>query len=100
MLRSALLICGVVFLAIGLTSLLTHCYAPPGWPFIICGTILIIAVLCERWRYQHVQHTHDERWRQTDERFEDPETGQTVEVLYDPATGERRYVRASGKTSP
>lgn len=32
------------------------------------------------------------RWRRTDERFVDPETGKLVTVWFDANTGERRYV--------
>ncbi|MGN6590575.1 MAG: hypothetical protein ACTHKE_09820 [Sphingomicrobium sp.] len=32
------------------------------------------------------------RWRPTDERFVDPESGELVTVWFDPASGERRYV--------
>ena len=40
----------------------------------------------------------EEGWQQTDERFIDPESGQPVQVFYNPRTGERRYVAAnSGK---
>ena len=35
----------------------------------------------------------------TRERFEDPATGETLEVLYDRASGERRYVRAGESAS-
>lgn len=62
-------------------------------PFLIWGVILVIAVLFERWRYRHNEHIHDRQWQVTGEIFEDPETGQTMEVHYDPVSGERRYVK-------
>ncbi len=63
-------------------------------PFLIWGCILVIAVLCESWRYRRKEHAHDgSQWQRTGEKFEDPETGQTVEVHYDPVSGERRYVK-------
>jgi len=62
-------------------------------PFLIWGAVIMIAVLCERWRYRRNEHSHDRQWQPTGERFEDPETGQTMEVHYDPVSGERRYVK-------
>jgi hypothetical protein len=31
-------------------------------------------------------------WVKTEERFIDPDTGKTVDVFYDPRSGERQYV--------
>ena len=100
MLRSSLLVFGMVLAVIGLVLLAVHRCNPSGWPFLIWGAVIVIAVLFERWRYRHIQHSRDEQWQRTGERFEDPETGQTVEVLFNPSTGERRYVPESGKTPP
>jgi hypothetical protein len=58
-------------------------------PFLIWGLILAIAVLFERWRYRRNEHNHDRQWQSTGEKFEDPGTGQTMEVHYDPVSGER-----------
>ena len=33
-------------------------------------------------------------WVKTDERFVDPTSGETLDVWFDPKTGERAYVRA------
>ena len=33
-------------------------------------------------------------WQRTEERFVDPSTGEKLEVWFDPASGERAYVRA------
>ncbi|HTS09431.1 MAG TPA: hypothetical protein VMP68_27960, partial [Candidatus Eisenbacteria bacterium] len=90
---------GMVLTLIGLVLLTVHRCSPSGWPFLIWGSIIVIAVLFERRRYRHIQHSQDERWQRTGERFEDPETGQMVEVLYDPATGERRYIPMSCSAS-
>jgi hypothetical protein len=62
--------------------------------------ILLVALLCERWRYRRIEHPPAGNWQRTSERFEDPETGQIVEVLYDPTSGERRYAPASGRAMP
>jgi type IV secretory pathway VirB3-like protein len=55
------------------------------------GFILISAVLLERKRY-HIQVDRTQGyWQPTGERFVDPTTEQLMEVLYNPATGERDY---------
>ena len=92
MLRLGLLIFSLVLTGVGLVMLLRGTCAYQ--PFLIWGCILLIAVLCERWRYRRKEHNNDgTQWQQTGERFEDPETGQTLEVHYDPVSGERRYVK-------
>lgn len=91
MLRLVLLIVG---LALAVTGLVLRIQGNCGYlPFLIWGCVLTIAVLFERWRYQRKEHGDDGRWHGTGERFEDPETGKTVEVQYDPVSGERRYVK-------
>ena len=91
MLRIGLLIFASALLATGLVLLIrgTCDYRP----FLIWGSVLVIAVLCERWRYRPKEATHDGQWQQTGEKFEDPETGETLEVHYDSVSGERRYVK-------
>jgi hypothetical protein len=91
MLRIGLLIFGLVLTGSGLVLLLRGRCAYQ--PFLIWGGVLVIAVLCERWRYLRKEHNHDRQWQLTGEIFEDPETGQTLEVHYDPVSGERRYVK-------
>lgn len=90
MLRIFVLIFGVVLLGIGLFLLISgrSCGFQPA---LLWGGILVVAVLCERWRYRR-RHDETAQWQQTGERFQDPETGETLEVQYDPLTGERRYV--------
>jgi membrane protein implicated in regulation of membrane protease activity len=92
MLRLGLLFFGLVVTGTGVVLLVR---GKCGYqPFLIWGCVLLIAVLCERWRYRRKEHNHDGgQWQPTGERFEDPETGQTVEVHYDPVSGERRYVK-------
>jgi hypothetical protein len=98
MLRNVLLILAAGFAAIGLL-LVAAGSSSPGWPMLGWGAVVVIALLAERWRYRRVEHARGGRWQATGERFEDPETRQTVEVLYDPATGERRYVPAREEPS-
>lgn len=91
MLRTVLLIFGLVMTAIGM--FLWGRDKCAFQPFLIWGGILVIVVLFERWRYRRNEHANDRHWQSTGEKFEDPETGQTMEVLYDPVSGERRYVK-------
>lgn len=60
-------------------------------PFAIWGCFIAAAVLAERWRYRSRNAAESGDWQKTEERFVDPESGQTVQVLYNPRTGERRY---------
>jgi hypothetical protein len=39
------------------------------------------------------------RWQRTDEQFIDPTTGDPVEVMFDPRTGERRYVAGKSRAA-
>ncbi len=55
------------------------------------GLILFAAVMLERWRYRKASTERPSEWRDTNERFVDPETGQLTQVMYDPRTGDRRY---------
>ncbi len=91
MLRIGLLIFGIGLTVAGLVLFIQGKCAYE--PFLIWGTVLVIVVLFERWRYRRNEHDHDRQWQPTGERFEDPETGQTTEVHYDPVSGERRYVK-------
>ena len=54
------------------------------------GVLGILGTVFERWRY-HKRPPPAARWEPTGERFEDPATGEAMEVLYDPVSGERRY---------
>jgi hypothetical protein len=64
----------------------------PGIQALSVGGIVALGILFERWRYRKPEAPTDARWQPTDERFIDPATGRNVEVFYDPASGERRYV--------
>ncbi|HUI58722.1 MAG TPA: hypothetical protein VLX90_00785 [Steroidobacteraceae bacterium] len=69
----------------------------PGLPLLGSGIVIILGVLFERWRYQK-RSPPGARWQPTGERFIDPTSGQSVEVLYDPRSGERRYTSAAAPT--
>jgi hypothetical protein len=74
---------------IGLIALGVHV---PGWQALALGSLILIGTLFERWRYRRIEEPSNGRWQRTDEKFIDPSTGSPVEVLFDPTTGERRYV--------
>lgn len=60
-------------------------------PAAIWGSVIAAAVWIERWRYVARSAAPGAGWQVTGERFVDPETGRTMQVLYHPGTGERRY---------
>ena len=72
----------------------------PGLNLILIGAVVVLGTVFERWRYRNSPPA-GARWERTGERFVDPASGDTMEVYYDPASGERRYLRegesAAGK---
>jgi hypothetical protein len=63
-----------------------------GFYLLAMGTVILAAILFERWRYRAASTRAPPGWQRTDERFEDPQSGETLTVYYDPASGERHYV--------
>lgn len=60
---------------------------------LIGGLLLVVGLAIERWRYKPVRReVPDARWKDTGERFIDPETGLLTGVYFDPARGERHYI--------
>jgi hypothetical protein len=59
------------------------------------GGLIILGTAFERWRYRPNHGRPGAGWQPTGERFEDPQTGKTMRVFYDPRSGERRYVSDS-----
>lgn len=95
MLRTAVLIFGLAAMALGV-----YLCATTGWRFggiqtLFGGSLFVLGTLFERWRYKNRNAQADGNWQPTGERFVDPGTGQDVEVLYDPVSGERRYKTTS-----
>lgn len=88
MLRTALLAVALLLMLLGIGGLLA---GYPSWAPAIWGVALLLCVLFERWRYQRLPTAAPGNWQATGEQFVDPETGQAMEVLYDPDTGDRRY---------
>ena len=82
---SSLLACaGIVLIACGVHA--------PGWQALAVGVVVLVGTLFERWRYRRIEKPQNGAWQRTEERFIDPASGQSVEVMFDPRTGERRYV--------
>jgi hypothetical protein len=91
MLRSLVLTLGIIAVATGAWLLRAGPLAPR--IYLICvGAAIIVGTAFERWRYHNAPPAHA-HWERTGERFQDPATGETMEVHYDRASGERRYVR-------
>jgi hypothetical protein len=97
MLRSVLLGLGCVLLAVGVFHLFTG--GASGLPMTVWGLVLVLAVVFERWRYRERKQTGSGEWQATEERFVDPESGRLMQVFYQPATGERRYVPVNDDVS-
>jgi len=92
--RALVLALGIIFAAAGAALCLLHRTCPPGIQLLFIGAVVIAGVVFERWRYRNKESrpAANSAWQQTGERFVDPESGRTMEVFYDPATGDRRYV--------
>lgn len=97
MLRTIVLAFGVIAIAAG-AVLVAYGTRGPGVYLLCLGTAIILGTAFERWRYRKAPPV-GASWERTGERFEDPSTGETTEVQYDRASGERRYVR-TGEHAP
>ncbi|HEX2669006.1 MAG TPA: hypothetical protein VHP13_11590 [Gammaproteobacteria bacterium] len=94
MLRKLLFFVAVGCLVLGLFTLATGLWPAAFW-LLLNGSVLVLGLVFERWRYKPAQAPHAAKGAPTGERFIDPETGALMEVYYDAATGERSYVRLS-----
>ena len=93
LLRAALFLVGGILLAAAGCSAIAGCNLGIVLRLAIPGLVLMFGLLVERWRYKPVTiHRPGPDWVPTNERFIDPESGETVTVFYQPSTGERRYV--------
>jgi hypothetical protein len=92
-LRTWLLVFAGVLALIGVI-LLIHGPPGPGAYALGLGGLIVLGTVFER-RYRSSQTSPGADWKPTGERFEDPQTGKTVQVLYDARSGERRYVSDS-----
>ncbi len=98
MLRTVLLLAALAASVVG-AGLMLAGIRSPGAQLLVAGAVIGLGTLFERWRYRGDQARPGAPWERTDERFEDPHTGETFEVYFDPRSGERRYVRAD-RTAP
>jgi hypothetical protein len=92
MLRGLVLGLGILAMSGGVLAAINNA-SGAGLYFLAVGLLLILGTVFERVFYKPV--TADKPgagWADTGERFIDPETGQTVAVYFNQATGERRYV--------
>jgi hypothetical protein len=93
MLRTVVIAAAAILTSIGIALISCGVHAP-GWQAFIIGVIMLIGTLFERWRYRRIEEPPKGDWQRTGEQFIDPSTGKPVEVMFNPSTGERRYVAA------
>lgn len=91
MLRAALLAVAGLVAVVGAVLLLVGQIVAGAYALGL-GVAVVLGTLFERWRYRRDEPHAVPGWEPTGERFEDPQTGKTVQVFYDPKSGERRYV--------
>lgn len=92
MLRSVLVLLSLGALGIGAFCLLVGA-DPPAFALLICGAILLAAIVCERFRYKLLGGSAPGAgWQRTGERFIDPCSGKSVTVYLQQGSGERQYV--------
>jgi hypothetical protein len=96
MLRNVVIAVSAILTCTGIGLIACGIYAP-GWQALAIGAIILIGTLFERWRYRRIEEPLNGRWQRTDEQFIDPSTGDPVEVMFDPRTGERRYVAGKSR---
>jgi hypothetical protein len=90
-LRTVVIAAAAILTCVGI-GLIAYGIHAPGWQVLAIGVIVLIGTLFERWRYRHIEESPTDHWQRTGEQFIDPSTGEPVEVMFDPRTGERRYV--------
>ncbi|HEY3778496.1 MAG TPA: hypothetical protein VGL35_10605 [Rhizomicrobium sp.] len=92
MLRNVLLVLSLAALGGGVLCLLFG-IPSPAYMLLLWGAILFAAVVYERFRYKPLERASPGAdWERTNERFVDTDSGKTVTVYVEPASGERRYV--------
>jgi hypothetical protein len=90
-LRAAVLILSCLLVAAGAYLCTLGQHAGGGIQLLGSGVVILLGTLFERWRYRNKHAATDGDWQRTGERFVDPQSGKQIEVLYDAASGERRY---------
>ena len=98
MLRIVVIAVGAILTCAGILLIALGVHVP-GWQALAIGVIVLMGTLFERWRYRRIEKPLNGNWQRTEEKFVDPSSGEPVEVLFDPRTGERRYVAGDTKGS-
>lgn len=84
---SVLVLAGIAMAAIGTVFVV---FVPQ---LIVGGLLLLVGLAIERWRYKPIVRRQPEPdWRDTGERFVDPETQALTAVYLDASSGERHYI--------
>jgi hypothetical protein len=96
MLRTVVIAAAALLTCVGIGLIACGIHAP-GWQALATGVIVLIGTLFERWRYRHIEEPPEGDWHRTGEQFIDPSSGDPVEVMFDPRTGERRYVAGKSR---
>jgi hypothetical protein len=91
MLRKALIAYGVLCLIGAVILLASHVTTALVIYLAINGLLIAGGILFERSGYRSPVNRMQGKWQHTGERFNDPTTGQVVEVYFNPQTGERDY---------
>ena len=91
MLRALIIAAAAILTCVGIGLIACGVHAL-GWQALVIGVIVLIGTLFERWRYRRIEAPPEGHWQRTGERFIDPSSGEPVEVMFEPGTGERRYV--------
>lgn len=97
MLRRALIVYGVLCLAIAVALFVEGAVLPLAVDLAIGGVVVIAALLFERQRYRPHIDSSLGHWQATGERFVDPTSGHLIDVHYNPDTGQRDYVDMNGE---
>jgi hypothetical protein len=100
MMLRAVVIAVAAALACAGIALIARGVPMPGWQALGIGLVVLVGTVFERWRYRNVgSEPPGGEWQSTGERFLDPSTGNRIDVLFDPRTGERRYVTEKERRS-
>lgn len=92
MLRVSLLVFAGTLALTGVILLLRGVPGPGAYALAL-GGLIVLGTAFERWRYRPNDTQPGSGWEPTGERFQDPHSGETLQVFYHPRSGERRYVR-------
>lgn len=91
MLRRVLIAYGVICFIGAVILLAAHVTTALVIYLAMNGLVIVGGILFERSSYRSKADKTQGKWQPTGERFNDPITGQIVEVYYNPQTGERDY---------